>query len=275
MRKLFGMRRRHLGGIAAVCLLGIVAYILATDAYMVAPFRTLQDPLSSQEKVNLQGLHTTHASGGPSPDFRVLKKQLSAVKEPIIVVDTIEDTHGYIGDISTIFLGYQRSSGKDIRYPLRRLIFTGTPKKHLDLMVPEAEVAKKYGFGYKYIKIHTRKDKDVDGFVAFIDTLPENTWLHFHCRGGNGRTSVMLVMLDIMRNAPQVPLADIVKRQHLLGSQDLFDLTPWRNSSYSQKKLQARKDFITQFYDFICQRKAGGIQQWSEWHNRSVGAPHV
>jgi hypothetical protein len=30
---------------------------------------------------------------------------------------------------------------------------------------------------------------------------------------------MMLVMLDILRNAPMVSLQDIVKRQHLLGSE--------------------------------------------------------
>jgi hypothetical protein len=79
---------------------------------------------------------------------------------------------------------------------------------------------------------------------------------------------MMLVMLDIMKNAPTVSLHDIVKRQHLLGSEDLLNTTVWARGTYTKKQLEQRRDFITQFYEFVCQRKAGGSQLWSEWKNR-------
>ncbi len=75
----------------------------------------------------------------------------------------------------------------------------------------------------------------------------------------------MLVMYDIFKNAPQVSLNDIVKRQHLLGSENLLNTVVWRKGSYTKEQLQDRAAFITDFYAFICQRKAGGIQQWSKW----------
>jgi hypothetical protein len=79
-------------------------------------------------------------------------------------------------------------------------------------------------------------------------------------------------MLDIMKNAPQVAMEDIIKRQHLLGSEDLFDVVPWARGSYSSEMLTNRKKFIEAFYTFICQRKAGGIQKWSLWKTDLKGS---
>jgi len=79
----------------------------------------------------------------------------------------------------------------------------------------------------------------------------------------------MLVMYDIFKNASQVPLNDIVKRQHLLGSEDLLNTVVWRKGSYTKEQLLDRAAFITAFYTFICQRKVGGIQLWSEWRKAS------
>ena len=76
---------------------------------------------------------------------------------------------------------------------------------------------------------------------------------------------MMLVMWDIMKNAPQVSLKDIIKRQYLLGSVDLFDTSAWTKSTYSTKKLEERKTFIEKFYTFISQKKAGGLQSWTAW----------
>ena len=76
-------------------------------------------------------------------------------------------------------------------------------------------------------------------------------------------------MFDIMKNAPQVALEDIIKRQHLLGSEDLFDTFPWARGSYSLEMLTKRKKFIEDFYAFICQRKAGGQKTWAAWKSES------
>ena len=75
----------------------------------------------------------------------------------------------------------------------------------------------------------------------------------------------MLVMFDIMKNAPKVALKDIVLRQHFLGAPDLLDTTIWPKGTYTKKQLEDRKKFIEDFYEFIVQRKSAGIQQWSDW----------
>ncbi len=253
--------------------LGVGLYLLSTDSYTQAKFRTMQDSIEASEKVDLTGLRDLQVSGGPVPDFSELKEQLAHVKQKIIVVDTIRHFHGYIktplhSETPTTLLSYDRGK-PDLRHKMRRILLTGSLEKKVDQVVPEKETAEKYGFDYEYIIIDSRiktPDPHVDEFVAFMDSLPENVWVHFHCRLGKGRTSMALIMYDIMKNAPQVSLDDIVHRQHLLGSENLLDVSHKEGGTYDSCALIRRKQFIEDFYKFVTQRKAGGIQKWSVWH---------
>lgn len=248
--------------------LGLLVFLFFDGFYGGTHFRTMQDKISSSEQVDLTGLGELQASGGMPPRFTDLKIRLSHINKEKIIVDAIGEFHGYIKGIPTNFLGYARSTPA-FRHTLRRLILTGSNEMRPELVKSEAEEARKNGFSYKSFLIGSKfvtDDKTVDEFVAFIDSLPENVWIHFHCAQGRGRTSSMLVMLDVLKNAPKVTLKDIVRRQYLLGAPDLLDTTVWENGSYTQEQLNNRKKFIEDFYTFVCQRKTGGIQVWSEWN---------
>jgi hypothetical protein len=233
-----------------------------------APFRTMQDPLASTESVDVTGLRELPFAGGPLMPLPALKKHLAFVKDPIIIVDGIHGKFGYIQGVPEQYLKYHKESLSWRTY-LWRLWYTGTLFSQPQLIIPAEKAAALYGFGYRSFRIGSKylsEDKDIDAFVSFMDSLPKHVFLYFHCIHGKGRTSMMLVMADIMKNAPQVALEDIIKRQHLLGSVDLFDTAPWTRSTYATKTLEDRKTFIERFYDFISQRKAGALQTWSAWN---------
>ncbi|HUX78345.1 MAG TPA: hypothetical protein VMW10_01155 [Alphaproteobacteria bacterium] len=259
------------GGAFILAVLSALFYLISTDDYTDAKFRTMQDRFSSVEKIDLTGLRELQVSGGPMINFPDLNERLNPLNKKIIILDGMRENHGYINSIATTFLGYHRHKLSP-RYFIRRLLFTGTTQPLRQLTTSEIEMARKYGFDYKNIKIDSRiltPNASVDEFVAYFDQLPENVWVHFHCRHGKGRTSMMLAMYDIMRNAPKVALTDILKRQHLLGSVDLTNTIAWqtkKKGKYTSETLKRRKKFIEDFYAFICQRKAGGIQRWSEWN---------
>lgn len=233
-------------------------------------FRTMQDPIPVSESVNLTGLRELPYMGGPLTPLPKLKKRLEHIKGKVVLVDGVHGKYGYVNGIPDSYLEYSEKSPSWRAY-LWRLFYTGTLWPQRSLVVPGAEAAKAYGFGYRQFHIGSKylaRDEDIDEFVSFIDTLPENVALYFHCIHGKGRTSMMLVMADIIQNAPAVSLKDIQKRQFLLGSVDLSDTTAWWRSSYNTKALEDRKQFIEEFYDFISQRKTGGIQQWSTWKQK-------
>jgi len=48
----------------------------------------------------------------------------------------------------------------------------------------------------------------IDRFVKFTHNLPVNTWVHFHCHGGKGRTSTFMAMYNLLyfaRNPSAMP----------------------------------------------------------------------
>lgn len=231
-------------------------------------FRTMQDPIVLTEKVNLSGLRELHAAGGPALPLAEVKKRLGNLNGQLIIVDGRRSRHGYINGIPTTYFGYLQEAPPWKAY-LWRLFYTGTFQPQPEKVVPPFTEARNHGFGYANFEIgskYTSSDAAVEGFVNFFDGLPKDALVYFHCHHGKGRTSMMLVMWDIMANAPKVSLKDIVKRQYLLGSVNLFDTAAWAKGTYSTKKLEERKKFIVNFYAFISQRKAGGIQNWSEWN---------
>jgi len=253
--------------------IGLLLFLF-TDAFINRNFRTMQDKISSTEQVDLRGLKDIKASGGAAVHFLDLKRRLGHIQEKKLIVDGMTEFHGYLMGLPTTFLAYQAYHKIHWKYKVRRFLLTGTLDVCPNRVVPESEAAIENGFSYLNLNAGSRfipTHEKIDKMVSLLENLPEDIWVHFHCHHGKGRTSMMLVMLDIMKNAPTVSLNDIVKRQHLLGSENLLDTTVWARGTYTQKQLNDRRDFITQFYEFICQRQAGGCQRWSEWKNKNSG----
>lgn len=277
MKKFFTKKRLLIGG-SSFFFLGLLLFIFL-DAFYAGNFRSMQGIIWSTQDIDLRGLREMRASGGTSIRFPDLKFRLRNVEGPKFIVDGMAEYHGYVKGIPTTFFGYQRH-GPALKHYIRRLIFTGSLDIQPDLVVAEGDVARENGFSYRKVNIGSNfieTDENIDDIVSFYDQVPENAWLHFHCAHGKGRTSTLLIMLDSMKNAPLVSLEEIVKRQHLLGSEDLFNTKVWKNGTYDKKKLEARKKFVEEFYAFVCQRKKGGIQKWSDWkkHQSKSGSTFI
>lgn len=116
----------------------------------------------------------------------------------------------------------------------------------------ESEFVTGHGFDYLRLPItdHRRPSAAmVDQFLEIWKKLPNNSWLHFHCAGGDGRTTTFLAMADMLTNAKMVSFEDILRRQYLLGGE---------NFAFFDTRLQ----FLKQFYIY-----AQGDRQepWAAW----------
>lgn len=268
MRRIFSIRN-----FLFVCFVFILAYVgldLQDEYRKYGNFRAMQDPIVLSKDVDKTGLEDLNIAGGSLVNFNDLEKKLEEYPFQIIVVNGTGYSYGYIQGILENYLDYPHPV-PSWKAGLRRLFYTGTLKVRPNLVVSEAQEAQRHGYSYVRLPIgskYTTSDKNIDDFVTFFYSLPQDAFVFYHCRHGKGRTSMLLVMSDIMKNAPQVGLQDIVKRQHLLGSVDLFDVNPWTKGTYAVDLLKKRKEFIEKFYQFVCQRKAGGIQKWSQWHRQ-------
>lgn len=129
----------------------------------------------------------------------------------------------------------------------------------------EEELAKSLGMSYLRITVTDHEkplDDQVDLFVESVRNLPQDTWLHFHCRGGAGRTTTFMAMYDMMHNANNVSFEDIMKRQNLIGGSDLL-------KSEDKDESQDRSDFMNKFYDYCKENQDGFQTSWSQWIKKS------
>lgn len=124
-------------------------------------------------------------------------------------------------------------------------------KTRIKRALTEQELCKLYNVNYLRIPVkdhHHPSDLEVNRFVSYVRDLPENSWVHFHCFAGIGRTSLFLIMYDAMKNAKIDSLETIVQRQMALGSINLLyqpeDLSTW------PKNESERKVFLYRFYEY-------------------------
>lgn len=194
--------------------------------------------LGENQDINLEGLDKLNMSG--SAQFT--ESALSLIKDSIpnnysiIAVDLREESHGFINGIAVSWKNSNNSANKGLSLPevlsaenkLLQSITLDTPitfHNTKETVVPksvqnELELTKSKEIGYIRIPVtdgHVPTDDMVDYFIDFVNKLPNNAWLHFHCKAGIGRTTTFMIMYDIMKNYKDVSLDDIIKRQVVLS----------------------------------------------------------
>ncbi|MBP9753185.1 MAG: hypothetical protein KBD31_05210 [Proteobacteria bacterium] len=131
----------------------------------------------------------------------------------------------------------------------------------------EKDFVQKSGSHYVRFSVtdHMRPtDQLMDDFLKFYDSLPSDAWLHFHCRGGVGRTSSFMLMVDILKNGKKLTLDELIKRNDDFGgSKKLFNLKKLPASKF--KDGLVRRDFLVDFYKYINDPEGYGKNIWSKW----------
>ena len=260
-------------------------------------FRTM-DMLSTALKeagspVSTEGLDSLRASGSAElweSAFPVLKKHFGG---NLILVDLRQESHGFLNGAPVVWylppgdwinLGKTRDETlQDERDRLAGLGREKTVRIHDDDWIPsriqgpgksekvlsvasEEELARRSGIHYFRLTVpdHMRpSDEDVDRFINLVRGLRAGDWLHFHCHAGMGRTTTFLVMYDMLKNAGQVTLDDIVARQAAAGPH----YNVFRNESGPpwEEVFREREAFVRQFYEYAKAFRAGSNASWTEW----------
>lgn len=217
-------------------------------------------------KLNISGSAQFSGKG-----FSLLLKKLPT--RNVVVVDLREESHGLIDGypVSWVLKGNNKNwanEGKTLseieQDEVTRLFQTEQEgvvslKFHNNfyqrIVVQSASTEKLLveSSGIKYLRLpvtdnHKPTPETVDRFVNFVKLLPPNTWLHFHCRAGKGRTTTFMVLYDIIRNGQNTKLKKIIKRQHDLGGSNLFNLHDADDPDH--ENLAERLEFIKKFYQY-------------------------
>jgi hypothetical protein len=241
-----------------------------------------------------QGLDGLRVSGSAQFSRAQLLELLERLPRPLTVVDLRQESHGFLSGQAVSWYGPRdwASQGKtldqvheDEMVLLERASTLGrlqaaeiirldpqggiAQAEQFILEVTsaqtEAQLLAMYGLGYLRLPVtdHLRPtDQVVEEFMAFWRGMPAETWLHFHCHGGAGRTTTFMLMADILANAHQVSFVDLARRQQLLGGVDLLNSPPgnWKREGY-----QERAAFLQAFYYYVRQSPPGRPGSWTAW----------
>ena len=129
----------------------------------------------------------------------------------------------------------------------------------------EKKLVESIGLIYDRIPVtenHHPRNPEIDYFVKLIMNLTDRDWLHLHCHGGRGRTTLFLNMYDMLLNAPNVSFEDILARQNLLGGTYFYRLREPHDRRNGP--VMERVKFLKDFYEYCCTCDPK-IMSWSEW----------
>ena len=144
-------------------------------------------------------------------------------------------------------------------------------KEYVELIVEENISEKQLveDYGYEYLNIpcidHVwSSSENIDTFIEFVKGIDtDNTWLHFHCVAGEGRTGTFMCLYDMMKN-PDVSMKDIMYRQTKLGSNYPLYLQQeddWKKDLYKQKA-----DYFVLLYEYVQENHLNNYEvSWSDW----------
>ncbi|AAM41387.1 avirulence protein [Xanthomonas campestris pv. campestris str. 8004] len=93
--------------------------------------------------------------------------------------------------------------------------------------------------------------------------------LHVHCGMGLGRTTIFIVMHDILRNAAMLSFDDIIERQRKFNPGRSLDNNKDVSDKGRSEFRNERSEFLPLFYEYAKQNPKGQPLLWSEWldHN--------
>lgn len=257
---------------------------MASDDWRVEP----EDEAPSRE-----GLDNLRASGSAqctADGFAALYATLSAAPGAAIYdVDLRQESHGFVDGLPVSWFEErnQANAGKtpeealaDEKERLSELAGEETTfspeekndKKRFDavtfapeIVQTEKETVEAVGFRYArfYVTDRTKPDTEtVEAFLDFVESLPADAWVHFHCHAGHGRTTSFLVMYDMIRN-PEVPADEIIERQYLIGGSDL---TAMKKAEWKNEQAIQRLELLRNFSRYVREKRAGETTlRWSAW----------
>lgn len=230
-------------------------------------------PKRFRKDTELKASGSAQFTGG---NIDLMKKAIGSSN--ITVVDLRQESHGFINDMA---VSWKPKGSNKANKGLTRKQAIKDEKKKLKSVEPgkpimvedkkiipekvqsEKELVEEHGMDYIRIPVtdtERPEDEMVDYFVDTVRKLPEDTWLHFHCKAGIGRTTTFMTMYDIMKNAKKDSLEDIMERQVLLGGKNLL-----KPEDGKESESHRRSDLIRNFYKYAKSNNDNYETSWTQW----------
>ena len=237
--------------------------------------------------INKEGLSDLNAYGSGLIYYRDFKNHiinnLQKTGAKIYVINLLDDEIYYHKDrcLRWYGLGYfNKNLGDDLfsqkiikttYKKLIRLIY-GTPAIYdKSQLQTERDIVQDLG-GHYYLPLKghgewLNNDQFIEDTIHFFKSIPSNAHLYVHCAHGKGRTTSYLALYDIFRNAKKVPLNDITNRHYCLGREDVLNTKLWPGGTWTQDALDARRDLMVRFHNYMTDTNGYDHQTWTQWNN--------
>lgn len=178
---------------------------------------------------------------------------------PIIIYDLRQESHGFINDFPISYEGEKNTANKgltdaevlEIEKKLLDSIKLNTPitisNAHEKSIIPESvmdEHTLVNEHNLNYVRIFATDEElpsnaVIDSFVKNINEISQESWLHFHCKEGIGRTTTFMIFYDMMKNYKNVSAKDIILRQLAIADFNENDI----NLLVSEKRIALYDNF--------------------------------
>lgn len=223
---------------------------------------TLNTNLISNKSLNLSGLDNLNISGSGQFSENGLSLIQSSIKKdvPVTVIDLRQESHGFVNGIAVSWENTTNNSNVNLKTidilddeneKLNSLVINkpttfNNTKNTVVVNNVQNENTLTNSKNINYVRIPVTDGKlpsedMVNYFINIVKNSPENTWFHFHCKEGIGRTTTFMIMYDIMQNSNTISLKDIIDRQIFLSN-----MTPKSSASFYSGP---RYEFLNSFYN--------------------------
>lgn len=249
-----------------------------SDTYYPENFRVIKN--IKTKNISSAGLNKIRILGSGQFDQNQLQHIINITGQKLIIVDLRQETHFFINGKPVSLRGHHDQANKhltsaEINKNQQNIIsklknYTSiniyhvtkchlcliknnyfADKVKIDTIESEQELAQQNKVGYLHLYITDHQKPNVietAKFIDFVNHIPKNTYLYFHCHKGVGRTTTFMVMYDMILNAKKVSFKDILLRQTMLGGKNFYILPP--KHSYKYKAAVKRYMFLKDFYTF-------------------------
>lgn len=245
--------------------------------------------IKDNKNLKLNGLDKLNISGSQQFSGNNLPILIKAIGTslPITVMDLRQESHGFINEFAVSWADARNNANVGLTKE-QVLLDEANKLKSIKLNVPitfynhpkqtivptkvqdEKELTQSKSLSYNRITVRDGgipTDDMVDYFIESIKAQPQNSWLHFHCKQGIGRTSTFMIMYDMIKNHKEVSEEDIIERQLALANYDENTLKSFHNNE--------RMSFLKSFYDY-CKTNGDSFNiKWSEWKKASAANSSV
>ncbi|MGV8123731.1 MAG: phosphatase [Candidatus Xenobiia bacterium LiM19] len=262
------------------CVLGKEAAVMIEDlqkGLVFRNFRTMDGEFRQSDGMpppSREGLDDLMASGSSEFTRNGLERMMKRIPNgKIVVFDLREESHGFLNDRAVSWKDGRNWANKGDTMAVintdedKRLASLSEINEGAASVCNEEAICRELGARYERIPVTDHvwpEDRDVDQFIEIFNSMPDDCWLHFHCKAGKGRTTTFLAMNDMLHNAKKVSLENIVRRQHLLGGINLFDKKD-KDIAWKKEAAREREAFIREFYEYCRSSEDSFGESWSEW----------